>query len=111
MPKSVVSTSVYVYIMASASGTLYTGVTNDLYRRIYQHKNKLISGFTLKYNIIKLVYYEETPEIRAAIAREREIKGWLRRKKVALIESVNPSWKDLSETWYDEKRDPSLRSG
>jgi putative endonuclease len=86
--------------MTNRSKTLYTGVTNDLMRRVYEHKNKMIDGFTKKYNITKLVYYEETDDVQAAIAREKQIKGWLRKKKMALIESVNPEWKDLSEGWY-----------
>jgi putative endonuclease len=90
----------YVYIMTNRSKTLYTGVTNDLMRRVYEHKNKMIDGFTNKYNITKLVYYEETNDVQAAIAREKQIKGWLRRKKISLIESVNPNWKDLSEGWF-----------
>jgi len=89
----------YVYIMTNRSRTLYTGITNDLKRRVYEHKNKLINGFTKKYNITKLVYYEPTNEVTSAIAREKQIKGWLRRKKIALIESANPRWKDLSEEW------------
>jgi putative endonuclease len=89
----------YVYIMSNRSGTLYTGVTNDLARRVYEHKNKLILGFTAKYNITKLVYFEATDDVRTAIAREKQIKGWMRVKKVALIESVNPSWDDLSADW------------
>jgi putative endonuclease len=90
----------YVYIITNRSKTLYTGVTNDLMRRVYEHKNKMVDGFTKKYNITKLVYYEETDDVQAAIAREKQIKGWLRKKKMALIESVNPEWKDLSEGWY-----------
>ncbi|MFQ6032659.1 MAG: GIY-YIG nuclease family protein [Candidatus Zixiibacteriota bacterium] len=89
----------YVYIMTNRSRTLYTGVTNNLYRRVYEHKNKLIDGFAKKYNITKLVWYEVTSEITSAIAREKQIKGWLRKKKIALIESMNPEWKDLSEEW------------
>lgn len=91
----------YVYIMTNPTGTLYTGVTNDLKRRVHQHKHKLIDGFTKKYNITRLAYYEETTDIQSALAREKEIKGWLRRKKVELIKSVNPRWQDLSEEWYD----------
>ena len=87
----------YAYILTNYSKTLYTGVTNDLQRRIYQHKNKTIPGFTSKYKINRLVYYETFNDIRQAIAREKHIKGWLREKKIALIESVNPMWKDLSE--------------
>jgi len=89
----------YVYIMINKSRTLYTGVTSNLIRRVYEHKNKLVNGFTKKYNITKLVYYEVTNEATSAIAREKQIKGWLRKKKIALIESVNPQWKDLSEEW------------
>jgi putative endonuclease len=83
--------------MTNKSGTLYTGVTNNLERRIYEHKHHLINGFTRKYKIEKLIYFEETNDIHAAISREKQIKGWLRKKKIALIESVNPGWKDLSE--------------
>ena len=89
----------YVYIMTNKSRTLYTGVTNNLERRVYEHKQKLIPGFTSKYNISRLVYFEATEDIRAAIEREKQIKGWLRSKKVALIESVNPTWADLSAGW------------
>jgi len=89
----------YVYIMTNRSKTLYTGVTGNLIRRVYEHKNKLVDGFTRRYNITKLVYYETTSEITSAIAREKQIKGWLRKKKIALIESMNPEWKDLSEEW------------
>ena len=85
----------YVYIMTNKSRTLYTGVTNNLERRVYEHKQKLIPGFTTKYNISRLVFFEATQDIRAAIEREKQIKGWLRSKKIALIESVNPQWEDL----------------
>ena len=91
----------YVYIMTNKSRTLYTGVTNDLMRRVYEHKNKLVKGFTSKYKIQFLVYYESTSDIHVAIAREKQIKGWLRKKKIALIDSINPTWKDLSEEWYE----------
>jgi len=89
----------YVYIMTNKSRTLYTGVTNDLERRVYEHKQKLVPGFTAKYNIARLVYFEVTQDVQAAITREKQIKGWLRSKKIALIESVNPEWKDLSMGW------------
>ena len=92
----------YVYIMTNNSGTLYTGVTDDLVRRVYEHKNKLIEGFTRKYNITRLVYYEITSDVKAAIQREKQIKGWLRRKKIALIEAANPKWEDLSKGWYEQ---------
>ncbi|MCX6032293.1 MAG: GIY-YIG nuclease family protein [Chloroflexi bacterium] len=89
----------YVYIMTNHSHTLYTGVTNDLQRRVLEHKRKQIPGFTQKYNITQLVYYEETPDVKTAIAREKQIKGWLRSKKIALIESLNSGWRDLSDEW------------
>jgi putative endonuclease len=92
----------YVYILTNRSKTLYTGVTNDLIRRVYEHKQKLIPGFTQKYNIDKLAYYEESVDVTAAIAREKQIKGWLRAKKIALIESMNPEWHDLSADWYEK---------
>lgn len=89
----------YVYIMTNKSKTLYTGVTNNLNRRVYEHKNKLLPGFTAKYNITKLVYYGIFNDINQAIAREKQIKGWIRKKKIDLIESVNPEWNDLSKEW------------
>ena len=89
----------YVYILFSKkNGTLYTGVTSDLIRRVYEHKSKLIEGFTKKYNVDKLGYYEIFPLVTDAIAREKQIKGGSRAKKIALIESMNPNWNDL----YDE---------
>ena len=91
----------YVYIMTNRSGTLYTGITNNLTRRVYEHKHKLIDGFTKKYNITCLVYYDVTEDVHSAINRERQIKGWLRHKKVSLIEGMNPKWQDLSEGWYE----------
>ena len=98
----------HVYIMNNPSRTsLYTGVTNDLERRVYQHKQKLAEGFTKGYNITMLAYYETTNDVQSAIRRERQIKGWLRSKKVALIESMNPLWVDLSDRWYEERTDPS----
>jgi putative endonuclease len=95
------SKTYFVYIMTNRSGTLYTGVTNNLERRVFEHKQKKIPGFTKKYNIDRLVYYEGTPNIEEAIAREKQIKGWLRKKKIALIESLNPVLKDLSSDWYE----------
>ena len=90
----------YVYIMTNRSGTLYTGMTNDLKRRVYIHKQKLVEGFTKKYRIDRLLYFEETSSVESAIAREKQIKSWSREKKVKLIEEVNPTWADLSEDWY-----------
>ena len=89
----------YVYIMTNRSGTLYIGVTNNLERRVCEHKQKLVPGFTSRYNINRLVYFETTSNINSAIAREKQIKGWLRSKKLALIETTNPQWRDLSEDW------------
>ncbi len=89
----------YVYIMANRTRMLYTGVTNSLERRVYEHKNHVTPGFTGKYNLTRLVYCEVFSDVREAIAREKQIKGWLRVKKIALIESMNPKWDDLSEPW------------
>ncbi len=89
----------YVYIMTNKSKTLYVGVTNNLQRRVYEHKNKLIRGFTSKYNITKVVFFEVFNDIESAIRREKQIKGWLRKKKIDLIELMNPEWNDLSEEW------------
>ncbi len=90
--------SYYVYLMTNWNNkVMYLGVTNDLERRVYEHKNKLHKGFTEKYNINKLVYFEETSDVTAAIAREKEIKKWRREKKNALVERVNPYWKDLGQ--------------
>jgi len=96
----IMSKDYYVYIMTNKSRTLYTGVTNDLMRRVYEHKNKLIKGFTSKYNIQFPVYYESTSIIHVALEREKQIKGLLRSKKIALIDSMNHEWKDLSEEWF-----------
>ena len=85
---------------------MYVGVTNDLSRRLYEHKNKLIKGFTEKYNLNKLVYFEETRDVQSALAREKEIKKWRREKKNALVQSLNPKWSDL----LNEGKDFSLRS-
>jgi putative endonuclease len=93
----------YVYILTNRSRTLYVGVTNNLNRRMYEHKNKMIDGFTKKYNLNILVYYETFEFMNDAIRREKQIKGWLRKKKIELIESVNPKWNDLAG-------DSSLRS-
>ena len=79
------------------NGTLYIGVTSNLPKRVYEHKNHVVKGFTDKYNVDKLVYFEETAEIEVAIAREKQLKGWTRAKKIRLIESTNPEWRDLYE--------------
>lgn len=88
----------FVYIATNKINTvLYTGVTNDLHRRAWEHKNKLLPGFTSKYNVMKIVYYETFGNPEEAIVAEKKIKGWTRRKKITLIENKNPSWKDLVE--------------
>ena len=90
-----------VYIMAStADATIYVGVTNNLERRVFEHKEKMFEGFTQRYNCVKLVYCEEFGDIGEAIAREKELKGWRRSKKDALIRSMNPDWCDLSLDWH-----------
>ena len=87
----------YVYILSNASRTLYVGVTNDLVRRMWEHKQKTGSEFAARYNVTQLVWFEQTINVAAAIAREKQIKGWTRAKKIALISSMNPEWRDLSE--------------
>ena len=95
--------SYYVYILTNKKhGTLYIGVTGNLERRIYEHKMKFIDGFSKKYNLTKLVHYEETDEITIAIEREKRMKKWYRKWKIELIEKDNPQWIDLAEDWYDE---------
>ena len=91
----------FVYIMTNASRTLYVGMTNNLERRVYEHKQKLVSGFTRRYNITLLVHVEEYQDPRSTIAREKEIKGWRRSKKIELIEEFNSNWADPSQEWYD----------
>ena len=86
----------YVYILTNPSKTLYVGMTNSLERRLAEHQNKTGSAFTRKYNINRLVYFEETSDVEVAIAREKEIKSWRREKKITLIESMNPDWRDIS---------------
>lgn len=86
----------YVYLLSNKhNNVLYAGVTNDLIRRVYEHKSKLVVGFTQKYNVDRLVYYEACPDIVTAIAREKQIKGWSRKKKNALVNALNPAWNDL----------------
>ena len=96
----------YVYIMASANRVIYIGVTNSLTRRVWQHKYGDIEGFTSKYRVADLVHWESFDDVRNAISREKELKGWRREKKIVLIEDRNPKWKDLAAGWYgqsDEK--------
>lgn len=97
----------YVYMMANKSNkVLYIGVTNNLYRRVHEHKNKTIPGFTRKYNCTKLVYYEYGIDAGAAIEREKHLKGWLRARKNSLIEESNPQWRDLAADWAGDPSDP-----
>lgn len=93
----------YVYILTNKTGTLYVGVTNDLMRRMNEQKYKLAEGFTKKYNVDRLVFFEETTDINSAIEREKQIKGWRRSKKIELIEIENPAWEDLSVEWFEEQ--------
>ena len=91
-----------MYILTNATRRLYVGVTNDLEGRLHEHKNKRLPGFTAKYNISWLAYYEQTSDVWSALSREKQSKSWRRSKKVALIERANPQWKDLSLEWLSE---------
>ena len=97
--RSVNTKTYYVYIMASASRVLYIGITNHIERRVAEHRQHKVAGFSARYRTRELVYMEAFGDVRAAISREKQIKRWLRSKKIALIESVNPCWKDLSTDW------------
>ncbi len=101
------SRTYYVYIMANESKMIYVGVTNNLERRVSEHKQKSVPGYTRRYNITRLVYCEDTGDVRAAIEREKQLKGWLRARKVALIEASNPEWDDLAESWYAVETAPA----
>ena len=90
----------YVYILTNWNDqVMYIGVTNDLQRRLYEHRHHLVEGFTSKYNVHKLVYFEQTTDVKSAIEREKQLKGWRRERKNELVETINPAWKDLSEDW------------
>jgi putative endonuclease len=93
--------SYFTYIVASRSHTLYIGVTGDLRKRIFEHKWKELDGFSSKYDCDRLVWFESHQNVTAAIAREKQLKGWRREEKIALIEKMNPTWIDLSKDWYD----------
>lgn len=93
----------FVYIMASKSRVLYTGITNDLNVRVFQHKTARFDGFTKKYRVHRLVYFESFRYVNSAIAREKEIKHWIRQRRVQLIESTNPTWEDLAESWFTKE--------
>ena len=94
-----------VYILASHSGRLYIGVTNDLERRVRDHQLGIGAQFTRRYKVTKLVYYEQTSDVRSAIAREKQLKGWSRKKKVGLIETSNRGWRDLAMDWFTQGND------
>ena len=102
-----------VYIIGSLSGTFYIGMTGNLHKRVFQHKFHRIDGFTDKYEVVRLLYFESFDEVVNAINREKQLKGWSRAKKIALIESLNPHWEDLARDWFPwmtqcaERRDPS----
>src|SRR5215831_6394205 len=92
----------WMYIMSSLTGTLYTGITGELYARVFQHKAGEVEGFSAIYKCVRLVYYEAFDDVRRAIAREKQVKRWRREKKIALIEKMNPRWQDLAEHWGRE---------
>ena len=95
----------YVYLLASKSRRLDVGVSSNLERRLYEHKNKLVDGFTKAYRIDRLVFFESTNDVRVALEREKEIKNWRREKKIVLLETMNPVWADLSEEWKPPKEE------
>ncbi len=99
MPRRAAIRSYFVYILASRGGVLYTGMTNDLERRVFEHKNGTLPGFTKRYNVNRLVHFEEFDQVYDAIAREKQIKAWTRKKRLDLVRSGNPKWQDLSEQW------------
>ena len=103
----------FVYIMSNGprSGAIYTGITGNLARRVWEHRNKLTPGFTSRYNLTRLVYYEAFTHPDAAIAREKEIKGWRREKKLRLIRAMNPQWLDLAESWQDQYKPDAESEG
>ncbi len=102
--------SYYVYILNNPGGMLYIGVTNNLIRRVYEHRQELVDGYTKSYHIHRLLYFEETSDVNVAIAREKEIKGWRRSKKLALIYATNPTMQDLAAEWYDDDLSPRTLS-
>lgn len=95
------------YMMGSISGTLYIGITGNLHKRVFEHKFHRIEGFTDKYDVERLLYWESFDQVGRAIAREKQLKGWRRSKKIALIESVNPHWLDLAHDWFPWMKNPA----
>jgi putative endonuclease len=92
----------FVYILASRSGVLYVGMTSDLLPRMAEHRQKVHPGFTERYDVDRLVYYKSAPDFWSAVAEEKKIKSWRRAKKIALIDSMNPEWRDLAAEWFEE---------
>ena len=105
------SRTYYVYIFANQSGSLYTGVTNDLFKRLWQHRFAHGSAFTSKYKVGKLLWFEESDDISAALTREKQIKNWKRQWKIDLIDSVNVAWADLASGWFEDVADPESSPG
>ena len=110
----------HVYMLSSRSRNLYVGVTGDLLRRLWEHRTHAVAGYTARYKITRLVYFEQTNDVIDALTREKQLKGWRRARKIALIEAGNPTWEDLAADWFEDrpvengnsrKADPSLRSG
>ena len=99
----------FVYIMSSKSRVIYTGMTNDLVERVREHKKLKVDGFTRKYKVTRLVYFENFRYSKNCIDREKQVKDWTRAKRVALIESANPTWEDLAEEWFDEEMNPRIQ--
>ena len=104
------SRAYYVYMLTNRGGTLYTGVTGNLFRRVWQHREGTGSSFTAKYNLDRLVWFEETDDIIVAIAHEKQIKTWRRKWKVDLVKANNRGWTDLAAGWYEHQRDPEFHS-
>ncbi|NOZ95243.1 MAG: GIY-YIG nuclease family protein [Acidobacteria bacterium] len=101
----------FVYMLSSRGGVLYVGVTGNLVRRVLQHRHHAVPGFTARYNVTRLVYFEATNSIKAAICREKQIKRWRREKKERLIRRMNPEWRDLAAHWYADGRRQDSRDG
>jgi putative endonuclease len=99
----------YVYILASQRRVLYIGITSNIHKRVFQHKQHVFAGFTAKYNVTNLVYFERHGSVGKAIRREKELKDWRREKKIELIEASNPKWHDLSYGWYQPTRLLTMR--
>ena len=100
-----------IYILGSLSGTLYIGITSNLHKRAFQHKFHRIEGFTDQYDVERLLYFESFDDVHKALAREKQLKGWRRSKKVALIEALNPHWLDLARDWYPWMKDSGAGRG